>query len=146
MHAVSQMLNYLYRVERKENILRKSIYQGFFRAPFVSKFCDQNGIEVATDTGAEHRCPFLLNILEGIGILEQTRNEITLKKFVISAETFQLEEKETKQEIDNRIQKYEQYVKDKKIEFESVELSKLKETFGKDMLTQSFYLKDHEFL
>lgn len=146
IHAVSQMLNYLYRVERKENILRKSIYQGFFRAPFVSKFCDQNGIEVATDTGAEHRCPFLLNILEGIGILEQTRNEITLKKFVISAETFQLEEKETKQEIDNRIQKYEQYVKDKKIEFESVELSKLKETFGKDMLTQSFYLKDHEFL
>ena len=145
IHAVSQMLNYLYRVERKEKISKKSIYQGFFKAPFVSRFCDQNGIEIATDSGAEHRCPFLLNILESIGILEQTQSEITLKKFIISTETFQLEEKEPDQEINDRIQKYKKFVKNKKIEFESDELSKLKETFGKNVLTQSFYLKDHKF-
>ena len=85
-------------------------------------------------------------MLEGIGILDQTNNEITLKKFIVSTEIFQFEEKEENVKIEKRIQKYKKFVKDKKIDFESDELSKLKETFGKNILTQSFYLKDHEFL
>lgn len=145
IHAISQMLNYLYRIERKEKILKKTIYEGFFRAPFVSKFCDQNGIDVASEEGAKHRCPFLLNILEGLGILNQTQSEIIMKKFIISIETLQLEEKESNEKIQNRIQKYNKFVKEDINEFDDNELSLMKETFGKDILTESFYLKDHQF-
>ena len=146
VRAVNQMLNYLYRVEQKTTVSKQAIYKGFFKAPFVSKFCDQNGIDVASDEGAKHRCPFLLNILEGLEILSQSQNEVKLKKFVISRDSFQLEEKEMEKEINARIQKYKIYVNDNKIEFERDEISKLKETFGKYMLTESFYLKDQEFL
>ena len=146
IQAVSQMLNYLYRVEQKTTISKQAIYQGFFKAPFVSKFCDQNGIDVASDEGAKHRCPFLLNILEGLEILSQSQSEINLEKFVVYRESFQLEEKEIEKETNDRMQKYKIYVNDNKIEFESDEISKLKETFGKDILTKSFYLKDQEFL
>jgi len=85
-------------------------------------------------------------MLEGLGILDQTNNEITLKKFIVSTEIFQFEEKEENVKIEKRIQKYKKFVKDNKNEFESEEESKLKETFGKNILTQSFYLKDHEIL
>ena len=81
MHAVGLMLNYLYRVERKITISKASIYQGFFNAPFIASYCDQNGIEAATDTGAEHRCPFLLNILEALGIIKQGRSDWTSPEF-----------------------------------------------------------------
>jgi len=85
-------------------------------------------------------------MLEGLGILDQTNNEITLKKFIVSTEIFQLEEKENKEIIQDRIQKYNKFVKDNKNEFDDNESSELKETFGKNILTESFYLKDHEFL
>ena len=85
-------------------------------------------------------------MLEGLGILDQTNNEITLKKFIVSTEIFQFEEKEENVKIEKRIQKYKKFVKDNKNEFDENESSELKETFGKNVLTQSFYLKDHEFL
>ena len=146
IHAVNQMLNYLYQIERKISISKQDIYKGFFKATFVSKFCDQNGINVASDEGSKHRCPFLLNILDGLGILKQTQSNIILEKFIISTKTFQLEEKESTQNIENRIQKYRIFVNDRKIKFEDDEISKLKETFGNNILTESFYLKDQEFL
>ena len=58
MHAIRFMLNYLYRVERKKIISKADIYKGFFNSQEVARYCDQNGIEVATEEGAKHRCPF----------------------------------------------------------------------------------------
>ena len=43
-------------------------------------------------------------MLEGLGILDQINNEITLKKFIVSTEIFQFEEKEENVKIEKRIQ------------------------------------------
>jgi len=144
--AVSQMLNYLYRIERKNSISKSSIYSGFFNAPFVKMYCDQNGIEEATEEGARHRCPFLLNVLESIGILTQTRSEITLRKFLICKETLQLNSTENESIVSERLQKLIEFTQGKNIKLEPDEESLLKESFGSTFLTNKFYLKDYEIL
>lgn len=145
-HAVSQMLNYLYRIERKKVISKSVIYSGFFKAPFVKMYCDQNGIDVATKEGTKHRCPFLINILEAIGVLTQTRNEVTLNKFLICKQTMQLQPKESEGIISKRIENISNYLLKKLKKLDSNEESLLKETFGKTFLTDEFYLKNYEIL
>lgn len=137
MHAVGLMLNYLYRVERKKTITKNSIYQGFFSAPFVANYCDQNGIEAATEAGAEHRCPFLLNILEALGIIKQGRSDIEIQQFVCAKQTMQLRLKEPEKEIFERIIKIEKNTKTLSDE----EVSLLKEAFGTDFLTDKYFIK-----
>ena len=107
-------------------------------------YCDQNGIDIATEEGARHRCPFLLNVLESIGILEQTRNEITLKKFLICRQTMQLQPKESKGTILNRVKMISDYLSGKIKEIDPSEESLLKEVFGQSFLTDKFYLDIYE--
>ncbi len=146
VHAVSQMLNYIYKIERKREIKKAFVYLGFFKAPFVRQYCDQNGIEIATEEGARHRCPFLLNTLEAIGILSQTRDSVTVNKFVISKETVKLKPKESKGETLNRINALTAYITKKTKILDSEEVSLLKESFGKNFLTDKYYLSDFEIL
>lgn len=145
-HTVSQMLNYLYRIERKRVISKSAIYSGFFKAPFVQMYCDQNGIEVATEEGARHRCPFLLNALEAIGVLTQTRNEVTINKFLICKQTMQLQPKESEGTISKRIETISNYLLKKLKKLDSNDESLLKEAFGETFLTDEFFLKDYEIL
>lgn len=137
MHAVGLMLNYLYRIERKTTITKNSIYQNFFQASFVANYCDQNGIEAATEEGAKRRCPFLLNILEATGIIKQETSSIEVLEFVLSNQTLQLQYKENEQEITERINK----IKNAPDKLSKEEVSLLKETFGKEFLTEKYYLK-----
>ncbi len=137
MHAVGLMLNYLYRIERRVTITKNSIYQNFFQALFVASYCDQNGIEAATEEGAKRRCPFLLNILEATGIIKQETSSIEVLQFVLSTQTIQLQHKESEQQITERINKIEN-APDK---LSKEEVSLLKETFGKEFLTEKYYLK-----
>ena len=146
MHAVSQMLNYIYRIERKREIKKAFVYSGFFKAPFVRQYCDQNGIEIATEEGARHRCPFLLNILEAIGILSQTRDSVTVNKFLISKETVKLKPKESEGETISRINALIAYLTKKAKILDSEEVSLLKESFGKNFLTDKYYLSSFELL
>ncbi len=145
-HAVSQMLNYLYRIERKKTISKSAIYSGFFNAPFVKMYCDQNGIDIATEEGAKHRCPFLLNILESIGIVAQTRSDISILKFLICKQTMQLQVKESEGMINGRIEHVSDYLSKKIPALKSDEESLIKEAFGKDIFTDKFYLSDYEIL
>ncbi len=140
MHAVSLMLNYIYRIERKKVISKANIYQGFFTAPFVANYCDQNGIDAATETGAEHRCPFLLNILESLGIIIQNRSDIEVLVFILSKETIQLFSKESEKEINERIDK----IMTSPDKLSDEEISLLKEAFGKDFLTKNYYLSNYK--
>jgi len=146
MHAVSQMLNYIYRVERKKEISKSAVYSGFFKAPFVQQYCDQNGIEIATEEGAKHRCPFLINILESMGIVSQTRNTIVVNKFLVSKQTLQLQTKESEGDIVNRINKFKIALEKVAEVFSGEEISLFREAFGKDFLTEKYYLKDFEIL
>jgi hypothetical protein len=79
MSAVAQMKNFLVSVVVGEKVNKSLIYKEFFRYPDVLEFCDLVGIDPASEEGAKHRCPFLLNILESIGFIEQGRSEVTLK-------------------------------------------------------------------
>jgi hypothetical protein len=144
--AVGQMLNYLYTVERKKIIPKKSIYSGFFKAPFVRIYCERNGIEIATVTGAEHRCPLLLNILESVGIISQTTNEVQLGRFLICKETMRLISNESENSVINRIEAIKSYLDGDPKSLDRETESLLKEAFGGSFLTNKFYLEGYEFL
>jgi superfamily II DNA or RNA helicase len=145
-HAVAQMLNYLYRIERKSIISKSAIYAGFFSAPFVKLYCDQNGIDGATEEGARHRCPFLLNVLEAIGVLDQTRSEVSVNKFLVCKQTMQMSEKESRGSILCRINSLSEYLAGKLKVLPPDDELQLKEAFGKDFLTKDYYLNEYEII
>ena len=146
MHAISQMLNYIYRVERKKEIAKSAVYSGFFKSPFVQQYCDQNGIEIATEEGAKHRCPFLINLLEAMGIVSRTRSSIVVNKFLVSKKTILLQAKESEGDIGKRINKLNEYLATNKSGFNDEEISLFREAFGKDFLTDKYYLNNFEIL
>lgn len=145
MPAVQLMLNYIYRIERAPVIQKSKIYSGFFKSPDVARYCDQNGIEEATDEGAKHRCPFLLNILEAIGVLDNQRNDISLLMFLASRQTLQIKDKEPEEDVEKRINALKNYVTKGIVTLDENEISLLKESFGKDFLTPEYFLKHFEF-
>jgi superfamily II DNA or RNA helicase len=145
-HAVAQMLNYLYKIERKKETAKSEIYEGFFNAPFVKQYGDQVGIESATAEGARHRCPFLLNLLEAIGVISQTRRDISINFLLICRETMELKSKESEGEIEARGQSVSNVLAGKKADLTGEEISLLKEGFGANFLTPNYHLKDSHVL
>ncbi len=145
MHAIRLMLNYLYRVERKQIISKIDIYKGFFNSQEVARYCDQNGIEIATEEGAKHRCPFLLNVLEAIGILENRKNEVELKTFLVSPKLLISQHREPDTLLKMRFEAIKKYYLKTVIDLPANELSILKELFGKDFLTSNYFLNKMEF-
>ncbi len=143
-HAVAQMLNYLYRIERKKNIDKSEIYEGFFNAPFVKQYCDQVGIDIATEEGSKHRCPFLLNILEAIGVVSQSRSNVLVNYLLLSKETMELKPKESDGELETRIKNVAYILSSKNAQLTDEEISMLKENYGADFLTPKYYLKDFQ--
>ena len=146
MPAVSQMASYLYQIERKANVIRADIYQNFFRTPFVKEYCDREGIEQATDEAAKHRCPYLLNILESCGAISQTRNEITVKKFLIAAPIVRSHRTETFEEADKRALLVREAWPASEAAVEGSQLGLLRELFGPTFLTPTYYLTDLEYV
>jgi hypothetical protein len=77
MPAVRQMRTFL-RQQIRQRVPKNFIYEDFFGHPQVIRYCQRQGIPPATQSGAEHRCPFLLNVLEACGIFRQTQAELIL--------------------------------------------------------------------
>lgn len=75
MPAVGQMLEYLDGFP-EARISKDQIYRGFFEFPAVISFCDEVGIEPQTEESARHRCPFIINMLESIGKIDQERTHV----------------------------------------------------------------------
>lgn len=146
MPAVYLMLNYIYRYERKINISKNDICSRFFKTPTMEIYCDRLGIEPATDEGAKHRCPFLLNILDALDIIEQTRSDIKIKKFIVTDKTFKINDDETTFDVISKIKKFEKYISDGKNEFSENEIVSLKETFGKEFLTKDYVYNTFEII
>ncbi|MDR1181586.1 MAG: hypothetical protein LBL13_06380, partial [Bacteroidales bacterium] len=98
-------------------------------------------IDTAADEGAKRRCPFLFNILEAIGIITQTTREIEINCFVISNQTIMLKNKES--DFSERINKlYDSLCKKIDVSFSNEEISLLKEAFGKEFMTEKYYLNN----
>ena len=45
---------------------------------------EQEGIEEATPEASKPRCPFLLNLLDALGLIESARSAITVRQLVIT--------------------------------------------------------------
>ena len=146
MPAIVQMLSYLYQIARRVRVERSEIYQDFFNTPFVKQFCDQEGIEEATEEGVRHRCPFLLNVLESCGIIEQDKQVITVKKFLITASIVRSQRRETTEEAEARASKLVKAWADNEASMDTADVSILRELFGREFLTQNYFLREAEYM
>ena len=134
MDAISLLLRYLYTVVRTATIEKASVYDNFFSSPFVLRYCEIKGINPPTNEGAKHRIPFLFNILETLGVIEQRRSDITVKYFLPTYDLMKLEEKEDPSIVSERINKL------KSGTLPDEELSLLRENFGADFGSEDYYL------
>lgn len=169
MDAVNMLLKYLYSIQRKVSITKAEIYEDFFEAPFVKSYLERHGLENPTESVIVRRIPFLFNILESLGIISQGRSNIEVLSFVPAKEVVKLNSKENDDEVYNRILRiidFSKSISKSKTElgasmvaetnpvynadkiqgqyFSEEEISLLKETFGKDFLTENYYLHIEE--
>ena len=135
MDAVNLILKYLYAVQRKSIIRKTDIYDDFFNAPFVKKYLDRHGLENPTADVSCRRIPFLFNILEALGIINQAPRKIEILTFVPTKEMMRIDDKETEDVINERIRLFV-----RKKTLPPHEVSHLKELYGTDFLTKKYYL------
>ncbi|GHT02413.1 hypothetical protein AGMMS49525_05880 [Bacteroidia bacterium] len=141
MDAVNLLLKYLYAIQRKINITKNDIYNDFFNAPFVKQYLDRHGLENPTEEVRKRRVPFLLNILEALGIINQTNSEIEVLTFVPSKGVLRLEDKETEDIINERFR----LLTSNSPSLDTNEVSQLKELYGAYFLTDKYYLPINKF-
>jgi superfamily II DNA or RNA helicase len=140
MHAVQQMLAFLYHIARSATIERREIYEQFFQAPFVKQYCDQEGIEEATIEASKHRCPFLLNILEACDIIDTDRSAITVRALYLSPALVKPYEREEPEKAVARLTALRAAWPDKADALSPEDISILREHFGPTMLTTGYHL------
>lgn len=144
MPAVTQMLVYLYRVVQAPLVKRATVYEEFFKAPFVKEFCDQEGIEPATEEASRHRSPFLINILDSCDLVSQD-GDITIDRLLLTAATVRVGASKKVEEAQQRARRaWEAISAGASISDEDVGL--LREAFGKNFLTEKYHLKKVEYL
>ena len=89
---------------------------------------------------------FGMNVLEAMGVLQQDRSEVTIQKFLVSKQTMQLQSKESEGDIVNRIKLISDFVNKKIKTLPSEEESLLKETYGKEFMTDKYFINEYEIL
>lgn len=144
--SVSQMINYIYKVERSKNVPKINIYEGFFKSVDVSLFCEREGIEIPSLEGSRRRCPFLLNLLESIGIITISRSDIAVNSFLICDSTMDLDLNNNEPiDIINRKNNLINFIR-KNIKLNDFDTSLFKESFGASFLTENYFLDKFEIL
>lgn len=142
MDALALFLKYLYKNHEKIVFTKSEIYNDFFEAPFVKSYLDRNGIDKPTEEGAKHRVPFLLNLLEALGIIKQGRSEIELLGFYPNPRLFDFVKDENNNSISEQVSvKVKKYFNAEEDETTDLEKSLLKEEYGKYFLTKDYYIK-----
>jgi hypothetical protein len=117
------------------------IYTTFFKSPIVQQYCDRNGIEPPTDEAARHRLPFLLNILESIGVIRSDRSNVYIEKLLLGDVIVRINDDETPEILNRRKLNI---IDNKAIDGEI--LSSLRERLGKDFYTPNYHIKDYELV
>ena len=140
MDALNLLLKYLYAIPRKINIKKADIYGDFFDAPFVKQYLDRYGLEKPTEDVSCRRIPFLLNILDALGIVNQTTREIEVLCFVPAKGVMRFEDKESIDIVAGRITQIRQYAITGSSDMDADTISRLKEMYGADFMTDNYYL------
>lgn len=142
MHAVQQMLGFLYQICRKAEVAKSEIYEQFFEAPFVKQFCDREGIEKASLEAARRRCPFLVNVLEACGIVTTDNRSVVVKKMALVPWLVSPYHREDHKLSEERLNKVYAAWTQSNIRLDDEDLSIVRELFGGTFLTENYYLKD----
>ena len=142
MHAVQQMMAFLYQVCRERSVERTFVYDNFFQAPFVKQFMDREGIEEATAEASRRRCPFLLNLLAATGVLAPDRNPITVSKLVLIPPLVRATAGEDEEASLKRIRNLKEAWPDHPDRLDPADLSILRELFGPEFLTADYMFNE----
>ena len=140
MPAIRQMLAFLYHVSRGETVARSFIYENFFQAPFVQRFLEQEGIEEATLEVSKRRCPFLLNLLDALGVIESSRSSIMVRQLVITPQLVQPYAGENEVLSRKRVKTMKAAWPARPQTLSAKDLSILRELFGAKIFTTSYPL------
>ncbi len=144
MDAASLLLRYLYTMQdgtrRTTNIKKSILYSKFFEAPFVKEYLDRHGLENPTEKVRRRRVPFLINVLDAVGVLDQSSSEINVCCFVPAFKVMKLSSDENDEVILNRLFKFYTFLSTGEVTYHADEISKLKEMFGIEFLTSNYHL------
>lgn len=146
MHAVQQMMAFLYQVGRQKTVARSFVYENFFQAPFVRQFLEREGIEEATPEAARRRCPFLLNILSALGITRNSRSEISVEKLMIAPFLLRPHGGESIDEATGRLLRLKAAWPTNEQSLNAEDVSILRELFGASFLTSTYLFKEATFV
>ncbi|MFM6007517.1 MAG: DEAD/DEAH box helicase, partial [Sphaerospermopsis kisseleviana] len=144
--AVQQMMAFLYHIVRTNQVEKQRIYQDFFSTPFVKRFCEQEGIEPASEEASKRRCPFLLNILNACGIIENNRSDIKIKKLMLIPNLVKSVQDEDETLTKTRYETVKAAWTNNANMLDNHDLSIVRELFGSDFLTQNYYLIDLDYI
>jgi hypothetical protein len=145
MPAVEQMMRFLYQIARKRDVPKEFIYSGFFEAPFVQRFCEQEGIEPATLEASRRRCPFLLNVLAACRVLRSERSAVRVDMLVLTPALVQHHAREDPAVIMARFRGVVDAWPAQESLLDGAEVSILRELFGSDFLTDSYTWSDLDY-
>jgi len=145
MHAVQQMLAFLFQVARTEEVERRFIYENFFKAPFVKRFLDQEGIEEATEGASKRRCPFLINILDALGIVKGERSTVKLQRLALIPSMVSPFAREGQEASERRLRKIKAAWPHGAEQLDPEDISIVRELFGADFLTPEYRFQDAIF-
>lgn len=140
MPAVRQMLAFLYHVARGQTVARSFIYENFFHAPFVQRFMEQEGIDEATAEASRRRCPFLLNLLDALGVIQSGRSEIAVRQFVVAPYLVQPHAGEDRALSRKRAEAMKAAWPDRTETLSQEDLSVLRELFGTELFNTTYSL------
>lgn len=138
MHAVQQMMAYIYHIARDRRIEKNRLYNEFFESPFVRRFCEKEGIEEATPEASRRRCPFLLHVLAACGVLQLERQAIQVEKLLLIPELVKQFDREDSRTAELRLESVKLAWPDRADRISSNDLSVLRELFGAEFLTSSY--------
>lgn len=140
MHAVQQMMAFLYHIARRRDVEKAFVYKNFFQAPFVKQFMDQEGIEEATPEARVRRLPFILNLLDSIGVIDNGRKFVTVNSLLLVPALVKPYRREVEEVARKRLVALEAAWPNGAEHLDDADLSILRELFGAPFLTldQSF--------
>ena len=145
MHAVQQMMAFLYQILRRRTVEKRIIYEGFFATPFVRRFCEQEGIEEASIEAARRRCPFILNVLESCGVVTLSRSDVVINRLLITPSLVQPFAREDRAATMNRFNLLRNAWPNNAENIPAEDLSILRELFGANLLTDDYTWTNAEF-
>jgi superfamily II DNA or RNA helicase len=138
MHAVQQMMAYIYHIARDSRIEKNRLYNEFFESPFVHRFCEREGIEEATPEASRRRCPFLLHILAACGVVKLERQVIQVEKLLLIPQLVKQFDREEPRIAEQRLESVRMAWPDRTDRISSEDLSVLRELFGANFITSSY--------